>query len=149
MPFTGDPANNAIDRVRLMVGDTDPAYEFLDDTTYQYLLDKHSQNEKQAALEAARYILSYIARFTRERTGDIEVYGNEFFKNYRDWLLELINNPNFGTINAMPYAGGISKSDMLSNDQNSDNVRPVPYEGFSTDKHVYEENVYNDDPFEI
>lgn len=147
MPFTGDPANSATDRVRLNVGDTDPNYEFLDDTTYQYLLNKHNNNEKQATLEAAKYILAFIARYTRERTGDIEVYGNEFFKNYRDWLLELINNPNFSNILAKPYAGGISKQDMLDNDLNSDNVRPAFYRGFSTDTPVYEE-VSNDGPFE-
>lgn len=147
MPFTGDPTNNIIDRVRLMVGDTDPTYEFLDDSTYQYLLDKHSNNEKAAALEAAKYILANIARYTRERTGDIEVYGNEFFKNYRNFLLDLVNNPNFGSINAMPYAGGISKADMASNDANTDNVRPAVFEGFSTDQHVYEEVTLNE-PFE-
>lgn len=147
MPFTGDPVNSAIDRVRLITGDTDPVYEFLDDTTYQYLLDKNNNNEKQAALEGARYILANIARYTRERTGDIEVYGNEFFKNYRSYLLELVNNPNFSNILPMPYAGGISKQDMLENDQNEDNVRPAFYRGFSIDKHVYEEIQY-DGPFE-
>lgn len=148
MSFTGDPANNAIDRIRLITGDTDPVYEFLDDATYQYALDSNNQNEKQAALETARYILANIARFTRERTGDIEVYGNEFFKNYRNYLLELVNNPNFSSILPMPYAGGISKQDMLDNDTNEDNVRPQPYRGFSTDEHVYEEIKY-DGPFEV
>lgn len=148
MSFTGDPANNALDRIRLITGDTDPTYEFLDDATYQYLLDKNNQNEKQAAIEGARYILANIARYTRERTGDIEVYGNEFFKNYRDYLLELVNNPNFSNILPKPYAGGISKQDMLDNDENTDNVRPTPYRGFSIDEHVYEEIKY-DGPFEV
>jgi restriction endonuclease len=149
MAFTSDPVNSITDRVRLVTGDTDPVYEFLDDETYGYVLDKNNNNEKQAALEAAKYILASITRFTRERTGDIEVYGNEFFKNYRTYLLELVNNPNFSTIFPMPYAGGISKKDMLANDENLDNVRPtVAYRGFSVEKHVYEEIQY-DGPFEI
>ena len=140
MAFTSDPVNSITDRVRLVTGDTDPVYEFLDDETYGYVLDKNNNNEKQAALEAAKYILASITRFTRERTGDIEVYGNEFFKNYRTYLLELVNNPNFSTIFPMPYAGGISKKDMLANDENLDNVRPtVAYRGFSIEKHVYED----------
>jgi len=147
MAFTGNPATSATDRVRLMTGDTDPVYEFLDDTTYEYLIDKHNNNEKQAALEGAKYILAMIARFTRERTGDIEVYGNEFFKNYRAFLKDLIENPNFSTILATPYAGGISKEDMLKNDLNEDNVRPDVYKGFATDTHAYEEIQY-DGPFE-
>lgn len=148
MSFTGDPVNNPLDRIRLMTGDTDPVYEFLDDATYQYVLDKNSQNEKASAMEAARYILANITRYTRERTGDIEVYGNEFFKNYRTYLLELVNNPNFTNMLPMPYAGGISKQDMLNNDQNEDNVRPEFYQGFSIEKHSYEE-IDNDGPFEI
>ena len=98
MAFTGDPVNSVTDRVRLVTGDTDPVYEFLDDSTYSYVLDKNSNNERQAAIEASRYILANITRYTRERTGDIEVYGNEFFKNYKDYLLELVNNPNFSGI---------------------------------------------------
>ncbi|QDP60447.1 MAG: hypothetical protein GOVbin1096_75 [Prokaryotic dsDNA virus sp.] len=148
MAFTGDPVNNALDRVRLITGDTDPNYVFLEDATYQYVLDKNNQNEKQSAIEAARYILANITRYTRERTGDIEVYGNEFFKNYRDYLLELVNNPNFSNILPMPYAGGISKKDMLENDSDPDNVRPTPYRGFSIDEHVYEDIDY-DGPFEV
>lgn len=148
MPFTGNPTTSATDRVRLYTGDTDTVYEFLDDLTYQYLLDKHNNNEKQAALEAAKYILANISRYTRERTGDIEVYGNEFFKNYRAYLLEMVNNPNFSTILPMPYAGGISKVDMLNNDNNIDNVRPQAHIGFSTEQHSYEE-IKNDGPFEI
>lgn len=148
MAFTGDPVNSITDRVRLMTGDTDPAFEFLDDVTYTYILEKNNNNEKQSAIEAARYILAYIARFTRERTGDIEVYGTEFFKNYRDFLLNMVNNPNFSNILPMPYAGGISKEDMLKNDQNADNVRPEFYRGYSVSEHVYED-IEDGGPFEI
>jgi len=148
MPFTGDPVNNAIDRVRLMVGDTDPQFEFLDDSTYQFVLDKNNDNEKSAARESARYILAYIARFTRERTGDIEVYGKEFFENYRQLLMDLINNPNFSDVLPMPYAGGISKQDMLDNNNKIDNNHTQFYIGYSTSTPTYEEVEY-DGPFEI
>lgn len=147
MAFTGDPVNNVLDRIRLTTGDTDPVYEFLDDPTYQYVLDKNNNNERTASVEAARYILANISRYTRERTGDIEVYGNEFFKNYRTYLLDLVTNPNFSTILPMPYAGGISKKDMLDNDSNEDNVSPRIYKGFSIEKHSYEE-IDNVGPFE-
>jgi hypothetical protein len=148
MPFTGDPVGNVLDRVRLITGDTDPVYEFLEDSTYQYVLDKNSANEKQAALEASKYILANITRFTRERTGDLEVYGNEFFRNYRIYLMDLISNPNFTSILPVPYAGGISKKDMLKNDENSDNVRPTVYSGFAIEEHSYED-ITNNGPFEV
>lgn len=139
MSFTNDPANNAIDRIRLIVGDTMLEIEYLTDETYQYLLDKYSNNETSAALEAARYILGSLARFSRQRTGDIEVYGAEMFKNYKDFLVELIRNPQLLLSRAEAYAGGISKSDMAAHDSNPDNLPPTFYRGFTTGTRVYED----------
>lgn len=140
MPFTNNPATNPIDRVRLIVADTMVEIEYLSDETYQYLLDKHSNNETAAALEAARYILGSLAKYSRQRTGDIEVYGAEMFKNYRDFLVELIRNPQMLLDRSQVYAGGISKSDMEANDANPDNLPPRFYRGFASGKRVYEED---------
>lgn len=140
MAFTNNPATNPIDRLRLIVGDTMVEIEYLSDETYQYLLDKYNGNETPAALEAARYILGSLAKYSRQRTGDIEVYGAEMFKNYRDFLIELIRNPQMLLDRAQVYAGGISKSDMKSHDSNPDNLTPTFYKGFTTGKRVYEDD---------
>lgn len=140
MSFMNDPANNPIDRIRLIVGDTITEFDYLSDETYQYLLDKHNNNETSTALEAARYILGSLTRFSRERTGSIEVYGSEMFKNYRDFLVELLRNPQMLLDRAQVYAGGISKSDMIANDSNPDNIAPRIYIGFSEGKRVYEDD---------
>lgn len=139
MPFNNNPANSATDRVRLIVGDTMTEYEYLSDETYEYLLDKYDGNETAAALEAARYILGSLAKYSRQRTGDIEVYGAEMFKNYKDFLIELIRNPQMLLDRAQAYAGGISKSDMEKNDCNPDNIPPRFYRGFAEGKRVYED----------
>jgi hypothetical protein len=120
MPFSGNPSTSAIDRVRLMTGDILPDIEFLTDDIYQYVLTKNSDSEKQSALECARYILPSLARYARERAGDIEYYGSEFFRNYKEFLLLLIQNPHSGFIEAMPYAGGISQADIRANISNLD-----------------------------
>jgi len=54
--------------------------------------------------------------------GQVQVYGAERFGSYLKWLKDLVTNGL--TSHAMPYAGGISLSDMRDNDANLDNVRP-------------------------
>ncbi len=138
MSFSNSPATNINDRVRLIVGDTNVQYEYLDDSVYEYLLTKYNNNETAAALEAARYILGSLAKYSRQRTGDIEVYGAEMFKNYKDFLVELLRNPQMLLDRATVYAGGVSKSDMAANDANTDNVPPRFYRGFTEGVRVYE-----------
>ncbi|WYV99003.1 hypothetical protein NoPa_00007 [Pseudomonas phage vB_PpuM-NoPa] len=123
MPYTGSPATNVIDRIRLSVGDTWEDMEMLADADYQYFLDAAAGNERRAMLDAVRAILFRLTRLTRERTGDIEVYGGEWFKNYRDALNLILKDPNISVSVAMPYAGGIDLEDMLNNRCDLRNVR--------------------------
>lgn len=139
MAYTGDPTNSATDRVRLLVGDIWDDFEILQDTDYQYWLDKYDGNENRSALDAARAILFKLTRLTRERTGDIEVYGSEWFKDYRAALQDMLKNPDLSINIAMPYAGGISKSDMLDNDSNTDNTVRDVYIGSTVDRKLYDQ----------
>lgn len=123
MPYTHDPANNPIDRIRLNVGDIWDDFEMLADSDYQYFLDAANGNENRATMDAARAILFKLTRLTRERTGDIEVYGSEWFKNYMAALQLILKDPNISISIAVPYAGGISRQDMLDNRLNPDTVR--------------------------
>lgn len=144
MPYTNDPQNNPVDEVRLMVGDVYEDFEVLKDNDYQFFLDKYNGNVNRAAIDSARSIMFLLSRWTRERTGDIEVYGSDWAKQYRAALLEFIRNPNLSVIIAKPYAGGISKQDMRENDENSDNVRLGAYIGMTEEVHVYDK--CNNDP---
>lgn len=137
MPYTNDPANNPVDAVRLKVGDIYEDFEILDDVTYQYFLSENDDNVVRASLDAARAILFKLTRWSRERTGDIEVYGNDWFKNYRNALTDMLRNPNLSIFTAMPYAGGISKQDMADNDSNPDNVLTESYIGMTDETPVY------------
>lgn len=138
MPYNGDLTNPVME-VRLNVGDIWQDMELLSDADYQYFLDKYSGSVRRATLDAARAILFKISRFSRERTGDIEVYGAEWFKNYRSALLDMVRNPELSLSVAIPYAGGISKEDMRTNDSNSDNVTRDTYIGFSEGKKLYDQ----------
>ena len=137
MAYSNDPIYNAVDRIRLLVGDTHNDVEFLDDGVYEYLLNKHKDNETRTAVEAAQYILGKISRWTRERAGEVEVYGGDFFKNYSEYLNKFITNPS-GTAslvlsNIKGYVGGVSVSDMRQNRANPDNIKPRVYRGFIED----------------
>jgi hypothetical protein len=138
MPYTGSPSTNAIDRIRLAVGDIWDDIEMLTDADYQYFIDRNDGNENRATMDAIKAILFKLARMTRERTGDIEVYGSEWFSNYYKMLLLLLKDPNASISLAVPYAGGISKTDMFLNDANCDNVVREINLGYSQSRRLYD-----------
>lgn len=146
MPYNGD-LTNPIMEVRLNIGDTHDDIEILKDADYQYFLEKYEGNVRRATLDAARAILFKLSRLSRERIEDVgELYSNDWFKNYRAALLDLLRNPEMTISVAMPYAGGISKSDMYANDNNSDNVTRDIYIGFTEGKKLYEQDNPQDKP---
>jgi hypothetical protein len=121
MAFTDNPLN-PLDRIRLKIGDIDVDFEIISDQWYQYYLNL-GYTENAVALEIARKILAqYAGSGAREREGQVEVYGKERFDSYLKWLKDLVNSGLMSP--AIPYAGGISISDMVDNDSNLDNVRP-------------------------
>lgn len=138
MPYTGNPSTNAVDRIRLAVGDIWDDIEMLKDADYQYFLDRNLGNENRATMDAVKAVIFKLARMTRERTGDIEVYGGEWFANYYKMLLLLLKDPNASLSLAVPYAGGISKSDMLANDINNDNVVREINLGYGQSRRMYD-----------
>jgi hypothetical protein len=121
MSFQNNPLD-PIDRIRLTIGDTDPDYPLVSSQWYQWFLDK-GYTENAVALEIARKILAlYVHSSAREMEGMVQVYGKERFDSYLKWLKDLVNSGLMSP--AIPYAGGISVSDMVDNDSNLDNVRP-------------------------
>ena len=139
MPYNGD-LSNPVMVVRLHLGDTMSEYEILKDSDYQYFLDKYDGNERRATLDAARAILFALSSKTRERIDVLEIHGDQWARQYRDALIEMLRNPELSLSVAMPYAGGISKEDMYLNDSNSDNVTRSTYVGFSEGKRLYEQD---------
>lgn len=140
MAYHGDPKNNPTDELRLVTGDIWEDMEYLTDADYQYFLDRNDGNIRRAGLDAMRAILFKLSRGARERAGDIEVYGSEYFKNYLAALQLVLRNPDIALSLAVPYAGGISKSDMLANDMNCDNATRSIYIGFADHRKLYNQH---------
>ena len=134
-----------VEIVRLLIGDVPscPFYQLFTDEEIQQFLDLNGGNVRQAARMAAIAASMQLAGWnTRESTGDISVW-NELSTAYLKALDNFINDSSSASIpnGLMPYASGISWSDMCANNANPDNVRsPLtqikvcdsPSGGFST-----------------
>lgn len=99
-------------RIRFTLQDTDVQNEFLTDDELVYLLTKNNDNEQLATMEAARRMLAQFAQYTREREGLIEVYGNEIFDQWKEYLGELIKDISGSSTISTFIIGGVVKSEV-------------------------------------
>jgi len=129
MSYTGDPANSVTDRVRLCTGDADILEEGLTDEVYEYLLDKHNDDEALACLEALRYLVAKYANYVDEKTGGIFLRESDKYDHYKDLLDRYTKDPSYiiGGI-GLPFAGGISISDKEDNCANPDVKQPTYFD---------------------
>ena len=111
-----------IQKLRVEVGDTDVSFPILDDTSYEYFLEKHSNNLNRAGLDAARAILFQLSTRNSE-TVDVFSVKNTSAESYRQALLLYIKDPNLNPLykNLKGYVGGVSISDMEVNNADLDN----------------------------
>ena len=133
MPYTSDPANSATDRIRLQVGDTDAFDEELSDGEYDYFLDI-TTSEAAATIKALEALVAKYAQYTRERTGQVEYYAQDKYKNYKDLLTDALD-PRKGKLSVgAGVSGGVSKSRMKTVRSNTDNNHTDTYQGWTVDK---------------
>lgn len=132
--YTNDPLNNPIDALRLQVGDTDNEELWLTDNDYSYYIQAYPDKIRRQALAASQAILFKLSRRTRERAGQIEVYGSDAYRNYADALIRLVKDPAFTNVNPLSYFGGIILEDVVANDRNIDLNQPTFYHGQSNTK---------------
>ena len=117
-----------IQQVRFLVQDNVPGLYIISDDEIQYLLDKNSNNVNRAAVEAARIILFNLSMRSDSTVDIFSIRSSQSAKAYIEALKLFIKDPNLSGVlsNINGYAGGISISDMQSNDANLDNNIPVP-----------------------
>ena len=120
----------------MRLGDVHCPY-ILEDATIEYYLSKNVNNESRTYRELLTVMLFSLSRLTRERAGDVEVYGSEYFRQYFDSVKLALSNPDLNYIVAMPYAGGISRNDMATNQQDVDSVDKPFYSGFTDETPSY------------
>lgn len=112
-----------IQQVRVAVADLDPTMPLLDDATYDYFLVKNNGSVNRASLDAAKTILFQLSMRGDETVDIFSIKGGKAAEQYRLALQLFIRDPNLNPVLTAGggYAGGISKSDMQANIDNSDN----------------------------
>lgn len=136
MAYTASPATSVTDRLRLNVGDIH-SVEILDDETYTYYYNKNEQNERRATRDLFTVLLFALSRYTQERAGQLEVYGQQYFQNYLAAVKLAITNPSIDSITAVPFAGGISRTDMDTRASDTDAVDKPFYMGCTNETPSY------------
>lgn len=116
-----------INLVRILVGDVEQSifYPVLSDEEYFQILEANGWNIQRAARSAAMSIAFQLSAFPyRERAGDIEVWNNASIQYLKVLTLFLDNNnPLDLPQDIMPYAAGISRSDVRDSNCNPDKNR--------------------------
>jgi hypothetical protein len=114
---------NQILQMRYELADTDVSLPIMSDSEYAYYVDKHSGNIRRAMLDAAKAILLKLSMRPDETVDIFSVRGSKAAEQYRLSLAMFLKDPNLNPALTLAgvYAGGISKSDMLSNVSTIDN----------------------------
>lgn len=117
-----------IEQVRLLIGlgTNSPFHDLLSDEEIQWFLDYNNRRIIDAAVMAAVSVsLAVTGIPSRERVGDIDVWNN-ISTAYSKALDNFIKDSSAATLpnGLMPYAAGISWSDVCANKNNPDNVIP-------------------------
>ena len=114
---------NNIQKVRVECADTDPTFPILPDSTYIYLLEKNYDSITRSAMDAARIILMHLSQRGTETVDIFTIKGSSAAESYRQALILYIKDPNNNPMyqNCQAWFGGVSVSQMQSNDANLDN----------------------------
>lgn len=113
----------SVKAVRIELGDTSPEFPIMSDEEIRYFLDKHDWSIRRASMDVAKSMLLKLSMRTDETVDIFSIKGSGAAKQFMLALQMYISNPELNPIyqNAMPYAGGISKTDMQNNDAQLDN----------------------------
>lgn len=98
-----DP-NSQIGMIRLRIADWSDL-PILDDSVIQSALDQNDGSVTRASKLCAQYILGFLTSKVHRRLGlQLEIYGAEWYKNYKDFILLTIKDPTFMDISPLPYS---------------------------------------------
>jgi hypothetical protein len=127
--YGGDPAANARDAIRFLVGDTDTTDQLLTDEEIAWVNTEASGSATgltalyDAASRCCITIAAKMAREADKQVGDLSVSMSQRAKAYREQAqsLKALSAREGGV--PVPYAGGITISDKEIDLENSDLVR--------------------------
>lgn len=123
MPYGGNPSTNDTDAVKLLIGDLSTAAsgELLSTAAVDYLLADRG-SVKAAAVAGCEVLAAQFATKVGKAVGDLRIESQQKFTHYMELAQRLRRNLLIST--ATPYAGGVSWSDKVAEDGDTDRVVP-------------------------
>lgn len=122
MSYVATPED--IMKIRYELSDNSgPGLYVLDDATITYYLEKNSGSISSATLDSARALLFRLSLDSSDSIVDIlSIKGSKAAEQWRQSLQLFIKDPSLNPLmkSANPYAGNISKQDMIDNNTNPD-----------------------------
>jgi len=119
------------DKIRLLVGDTDSADWLLSDEEINFFAGQES-NVYLAAAMTAKALAAKFARLVDHAIGDVRVNLSQRQAQFATLAKDLQTRgggESAQIVGVAPYAGGLSISDVETNNADTDRVPPLFYRG--------------------
>lgn len=118
--YEGD-LEDPIQEVRFLIQDTDASHPEFTDNEISYALGRASDSARRAAIALVERLLVRYSKMADTTELDLSVRASQLYENAQQLLIQLKS----GGVGAIPYAGGISYSDIEANNSSGDRVRGV------------------------
>ena len=116
-------ALTALQQIRLLVQDNSPGLYIVSDDEITFFLERNANNINRTALEVAKVILLNLSMKGDSQIDIMSIKGSKAAEQYRLALELFLRDPSLNPVlnNCTAYFGGVSVSDMQSNDAVLDN----------------------------
>lgn len=120
--YSGNPGASALDQTRYLIGDTDSTDPLINDAEIRWVLSQYQDTPMTAAIRCCETIIAKFSRMADESVGQVKINYRQKAQNMRDLQTTLRNR--LAMEDAVPFAGGIYKSQVQAARQNSNLIRP-------------------------
>ena len=135
--YSGDPSTSDKDAVRYLIGDTDEDNPLVNDEEIEYILSIEGNVIRAGAMVAE----SIAGKFSRRADRTIGDYSEKFSQIHQQYLSlaeKLRRQAKFkSSFKAIPFAGGISKSDKKTTEGDTDREKPAFKKGMMDNDRLY------------
>jgi hypothetical protein len=112
-----------VEKLRIELQDNEPGLYFLQDEELEYFLEKNSNSIPRAMLDSAKTILFKLSQRGNDTVDIFSFSDNKSAEQYRLALMLFLRDPLLNPImkTVQGYVGGVSLSEMRTNNTNPDN----------------------------